>query len=235
MQGEHVVVLGGSRGIGLEVARGALARGAAVTIAARGVAGLEAAQAAIPGLAVAAVDATDEGAVARFLAGLARVDHLYHAAGAFVGGRALEGEVAHFRSALEPRLWGALHAIRAAAPRMPAGGSIILTGGLSSSRPSPGAWATSIGTAAAEQMARALSLELAPIRVNAVSPGWTDTPMWDPILGAGKAEAFAGVAARLPIGRIAQAAEVADAVLFLMANRAVTGEVLHVDGGHRLV
>lgn len=114
-------------------------------------------------------------------------------------------------------------------------GSIVLTGGVSTDRPARGAWITNIGTAAAEQSARALALDLAPVRVNAISPGWTDTPMWDAILGPGKNEAFADVAAKLPVGRIATASEAADAVLFLMNNAAITGEIVHVDGGHRLV
>jgi len=75
---------------------------------------------------------------------------------------------------------------------------------------------------------------LAPLRCNAVSPGWTDTPMWDRILGEGKDEIFRGVAARTPVGRLMAADEVAEAVIFLMSNRAVTGEILHVDGGQRL-
>ncbi len=120
-------------------------------------------------------------------------------------------------------------------PRMARGGSITLTGGVSTTRPAPGAFISALGTAAAEQMARALSLELAPIRVNAVSPGFTDTPMWDPILGAAKEATFAAVSKKLPIERIAAAEEVAEAVLFLMSNAAITGEVVHVDGGGRLV
>lgn len=73
------------------------------------------------------------------------------------------------------------------------------------------------------------------MRFNAVAPGWTDTPMWDAVLGANKAAVFADVAKKQLTGRLSRADEVADAVLFLMRNEAITGEVLHVDGGGRLV
>lgn len=230
-----VVVVGGSRGIGLEVAAQARARGANVVIAARDARGLEAAAARVPGARTFMADLVDAASVEHLFAAVGRLNHVYVAAGSFAGGRALDGDLDTFRRALEPRIFGNANVVRAVAGRIAPGGSIVLTGGLSTDRPVAGAWITAIGTAAAEQNARVLALELAPIRVNAVSPGWTDTPMWDAVLGDTKAETFAGVAAKLPVGRIARAADVADAVLFLMANPSVTGEVLHVDGGHRLV
>lgn len=234
MKDRNIVVIGGSRGIGLEVARQALARGASVTIAARGSDALAAAGAAHPGLTTVEVDATDRASVHALFARFERVDHIYYAAGHFAGGPA-DGDVSAYRAALEPRVFGIAHLVAAAAAKVPAGGSITLTGGVSTDRPAKGAWITNVGTAAAEQSARALALDLAPIRVNAVAPGWTDTPMWDGVLGADKRAAFDDVAARIPVARIATAAEVADAVLFLMNNGSVTGEVVHVDGGLRLV
>lgn len=136
--------------------------------------------------------------------------------------------------AVAARLRAAAYAVRAAAPLVPPGGSFTFTGGVSSDRPVRGAWVSGVATAAADQMARVLAVELAPLRFNAVSPGWTDTPMLDRVLGDGKADVLAGVAQGLLTRRIATAGEVAEAVVFLMANRSVTGEVLHVDGGGRL-
>lgn len=235
MQGETVVVLGGSAGIGLAVARQALGRGAHVVVGARSEPSLAAVRERFPSIQTRPVDVTDDQSVAAFFAPLERVDHVFNAAGSFIGGTLLDGDLASFQPAFDARIWGSARAARAVAVKMPPGGSITLTGGLSTDRPVAGAWVTAVATAAAEQMARALSLELAPRRVNAIAPGWTDTPMWDPILGDAKQAAFADVAAKLPVGRLATADEVADAVLFLMNNRSVTGEVVHVDGGHRLV
>lgn len=88
---------------------------------------------------------------------------------------------------------------------------------------------------ALEALTRSLALELAPVRVNVVSPGWVDTPIWDTLAGPAKGERLAAMAARLPAGRIGRPEDVAAAFEAMMTNRFITGTVLHVDGGHRLV
>lgn len=234
LNGQHVAVFGGSLGIGLAVARASLDAGAQVTILSRDAIRLAAAAKDL-NVQTHVVDITDTASVDAAAAAIPIPDHVYIAAGSFVGGGVLDGELDDFRSAFETRLWGALRVVRALAPRMAAGGGFVFTGGLSTDRPAKGAWATALATAVAEQMARALALELAPLRCNAIAPGWTDTPMWDPILGDAKTQTFEAVAERIPTGRLATADEAAQAVLLLMANRSINGEILHVDGGHRLV
>jgi NAD(P)-dependent dehydrogenase (short-subunit alcohol dehydrogenase family) len=235
LEGKHVVVVGGSQGIGYETARLAKQSGAEVTIVSRSLSKLEEASERLGKVYTAVVDITDEAAVNRLFSTIGQVDHVYIAAGSFVGGKILDGSVEQFRPAIESRVWGSVYVIRAAVPKMFSGGSITLTGGLSTDRPVPGAWATAVATAAAEQMSRALSIELNPIRVNAVAPGWTDTPMWDAIFGEAKQGAFQEVASKIPTGRLARAEEVASSVIFLMTNPSITGEVIHIDGGHRYV
>lgn len=235
LDGKHVVVIGGSQGIGYETARLARQSGAEVTIVGRSLSKLDEASERLGKVHTAVVDITDEAAINRLFTTTAQVDHVYIASGSFVGGKILEGSVEQFRPAIESRLWGSVYVIRAAVPKMLSGGSVTLTGGLSTDRPVPGAWATAVATAAAEQLSRALAIELAPIRVNAVSPGWTDTPMWDAIFGESKQQAFQEVASKIPTRRLATAEEVASSVIFLMVNPSITGEVIHIDGGHRYV
>ncbi len=89
--------------------------------------------------------------------------------------------------------------------------------------------------AALEGLVRALAVELAPIRVNAVSPGWVDTPIWEFVAGDRKDAMLAGMAERLPVGRVGRPEDIAQAIAFLVGNGFTTGTVLHVEGGHRLV
>jgi NAD(P)-dependent dehydrogenase (short-subunit alcohol dehydrogenase family) len=235
LAGRHVVVVGGASGIGRAVALGALARGARASAIDVDRAGLDALRAEAPAVAAFAADVRDGPALGRAFEALGAVDHVYVAAGTTRPGGLLDGPLDAQLEPLVVRLWGGAHVARAAATRLPPGGSLTFTGGVSTDRPVPGAWVSSVGTAAAEQFARAMALELAPVRCNAVAPGWTDTPLWDAVLGPAKAETFAAVAAKLPTRALARPEQVADAVLFLMGNEAITGEVVHVDGGGRLV
>ena len=235
LQDQHVVIVGGGSGIGLAAAVAAADAGARVTVVARRTEGLDRARAAVPTAAVALADVLDEPALAAAAAGAGPVDHVYVAAGGTRLGPLLGGETVDDQlAAMRVRLHGAAHVVRAFHPVLRADGSVTVTGGLSTARPVAGAWVSSVGTAAGEQFARAMALELAPLRVNAVSPGWTDTPMWDAVLGADKETAFTQARKGQLTGRLVSPEEVAAAVVFLMAAPSITGEVLHVDGGARL-
>jgi NAD(P)-dependent dehydrogenase (short-subunit alcohol dehydrogenase family) len=125
-----------------------------------------------------------------------------------------------------------VHVVRQAKPRMD-GGSITLMSGLYSTRPAAGGAIGAAAVAAVEGMTRALALDLAPIRVNAVAPGLIDTPLWDSF--GSQRDAILASTARLPVGRAGRPEEVAAAVIFLMCNDFVTGTILSIDGGGGLV
>jgi NAD(P)-dependent dehydrogenase (short-subunit alcohol dehydrogenase family) len=233
---QQIVVVGGSSGIGLEVARLASDQGAHVTIMGRSRERLDAAAKQMGNVQTVVADTTDEASINAAFSSINAPNHVYVAAASFVGGMVLDDNLADFRLAMESRLWGSVNVVRAVAKNMQApGSSFVFTGGLSTDRPVKGAWATSVATAAAEQLAKSLALELAPLRFNAIAPGWTDTPMWDGILGDAKDSTFSTIGSQIPVGRIATASEVAQGVLLLMSNHFINAEVLHIDGGHRLV
>jgi NAD(P)-dependent dehydrogenase (short-subunit alcohol dehydrogenase family) len=116
------------------------------------------------------------------------------------------------------------------------GGSMTFTSGINKDRPPvPGGSVVSAIAGSFSYFARALSLELAPTRVNVVSPGWVDTPMFDELAGEAKPSLFAGMAARLPAGRIATPADIAPAYVFAMESEFTTGQTIHIDGGQSLI
>ncbi|MBM3481707.1 MAG: SDR family oxidoreductase [Alphaproteobacteria bacterium] len=231
-----VVVLGGSSGIGLATAQAAQAEGAEVIVTGRDEARLKAARASLgPAARTVKLDAGDEAGTRDLFAGLAKVDHVFITAGTLVKDPRLAPDRATLNPALDVRFWGAAYAAKYAAPKMPAGGSIVFMSGTAAVRPILGAAVATASCAAVEAFARALAVDLAPIRVNVIQPGFVDTPLLDGLLGNRKADVLASVAAKLPAKRIGRSEEVAEAVLFLMKNGYVTGVTLTIDGGGLLV
>jgi len=228
---QQVVVAGGSSGIGLGVARACLEQGAAVTLVGRSAERLAAAREQLGARAsVVAADLTNEDDVRRVFADRA-VDHVVVTAATLRYAPIRELALADARVTIDSKLIAAILVAKHARPT----GSFTFTTGVAADRPAPGGAMVAAVNGAINALARALALELAPVRVNTVSPGWIDTPMWDAIAGAGKAELFAKNAARLPAARIGRPDEIAQAVVFLMTNGFTTGETLTVDGGRRLV
>ncbi|MBX2897033.1 MAG: SDR family oxidoreductase [Cyclobacteriaceae bacterium] len=233
---KKIIVIGGSSGIGKSVAALASNLGNKVIITSRNhpIAQLTA-KSIGNGVEGMALDIDDESQVNEFFKKQSGIDHIYIAAGNTKIGSITEGSLEDKLQTFNTRLKGSLRVVRAALSAMNSGGSFVFTGGISTDRPIPGAWVSGLGTASAEQLARVLVMEVPNIRFNAVSPGYTDTPMWDTILQENKKSVLADVAAKLPTKKIASPDEVASAVIFLMSNNSVNGEVIHVDGGGRLV
>jgi NAD(P)-dependent dehydrogenase (short-subunit alcohol dehydrogenase family) len=176
----------------------------------------------------------DGASIQGLFAGESSVDHVFLPAGELRPDSAdlLTGDIGGMQSVLNVRLLGVAHVVRAAKPLMK-GGSITLVSGLYATRPAAGGALAAAAVAAVNGMTRALALDLAPVRVNAVAPGLIDTPLWD-AFGPQRA-AILSSGAKLPVGRVGQPEEVAAAVIFLMSNGFVTGAVLPIDGGGGLV
>jgi NAD(P)-dependent dehydrogenase (short-subunit alcohol dehydrogenase family) len=236
LEGQIVVVVGASSGMGLATAAAARAAGARVTIVARDRARLDEARASLDGgVEVAALDAADADAVADLFSRFDRVDHVASFTGEQPVGSV--GETTHdqYQRALDARVWAARNLCAAAAPLMPDTGSFTFCSGVSAWRPRPGRAAGAAATAGLESYARGMAVELAPRRVNTVCPGSFDTPVLDRAFGERKLEALQPYLSTLPLGRLGKPEELAHAVLFLMTNGYVTGTVLHVDGGSLLI
>ncbi|WP_378143970.1 SDR family oxidoreductase [Cnuibacter sp. UC19_7] len=117
---------------------------------------------------------------------------------------------------------------------LPETGSITLFSGVAADRPGPGTVAVTAVNAAIEGLSRSLAVELAPVRVNAVSPGVVDTEGWAH-LGDGAADFFEETGRSLPAGRVGRPADIGSTVLHLIDNGYTTASTVHVDGGARLV
>jgi NAD(P)-dependent dehydrogenase (short-subunit alcohol dehydrogenase family) len=235
MNAQQVVIIGGFEGIGLAVAKAARALGAQVLAVSRTREKLETTREAVSGLEIRVADINITASIQEVFSELSTVDHVYIAAGSTKIGGPLDHPLNEFRQKFDERLWGSIDVVRTAHRLMRPRGSFTFTGGLSSDRPVSGAWVSGIATMATEQLARVLALELAPIRFNAIAPGYTDTPMWDQIFPENGAQALSDVTKKHLIPRLVTPDEVAQAVLLLMQNEAITGETIHVDCGARLV
>lgn len=232
LSNQTVVVIGGSSGIGLAVARGALKLGARVIVGGRDTERLATAAASNPGLETATLDITREDDVAAFFERTGALDHLVVTAGALIGSSPLRAlDVAVMRDAFDVKLIGSLIAAKHAAQRLRPGGSIGFTSGVLARKPSPQAVVKTAINAALEAAARQLARELAPLRVYAISPGPVNTPSWRLMDGASRTAMFDKLGSTLPVGFAASDDDTAAGYLFAMQARALTGAVIDLDSG----
>ncbi|HET9626669.1 MAG TPA: SDR family oxidoreductase [Kofleriaceae bacterium] len=236
LKGKRIVILGGSAGIGLAVATLAAHEGARVIIGSSNGQRIAQALARVPGGEGHAVDLRDPAAVRALFARLGAIDHLVFTAGEeLVLGKLADLDLGKARSFFELRYWGALAAVQAATPHLAKDGSIVLTSGTAGLRPHAGFVIGSSICGAMDAVTRTLAVELAPIRVNVVTPGYVDTDLWSNIPADARAQMFRDAAARLPVGHVAGPAEIAEHYLSFMRATYVTGQSLVVDGGGVLV
>ena len=237
LQGKKVVIVGGSSGIGLAGAKAVADHGGHVIIIGRSEKKLRTALEQITGkIEGHALDFTVEENISRFFGKLGSLDHLVVTAGGSVlPASFVEAETASARSVLEGKFWVQYNTAKHGAKYINPGGSIILFSGLFSRKPSKGFVALAANNGAIESLGRALAVELAPIRVNVISPGLVDTPIYHAMSAEQRNSMFASVAKRLPVGRIGMPEDIAEAMLYLMQNGYTTGSVIGVEGGARII
>ncbi|EJC79641.1 dehydrogenase of unknown specificity [Rhizobium leguminosarum bv. trifolii WSM2297] len=240
IEGSKVIIVGGSSGMGLALAMRLLDEGASVTIAGRSADRLAAACRQLgerPKLATKVVDISREEEVAALFQESGPVDHIVSTAADIEGAYQLlpSIDLAAAQRVVESKFYGPLLLAKYGANHLPPSGSITFTSGVAAYRPAARGSVVAAVNAALEGLVRAIAVELAPIRVNAVSPGWVDTPIWNFVAGDAKHATLEAMAQRLPAGRVGQPGDIADAIRFLIGNGFTTGTILHVEGGHRLV
>ena len=224
----RVLVVGAGGGIGRATAEAFARAGASVVAAGRPSASLDAAAQAA-GAEAAALDFTDDAAVDAFFAGREPFDHVVVAAASTKTGPVGKLPLADARASMDAKFFGAYRIARSA--KVNDGGSLTFVSGFLSTRPSATSVLQGAINAALEALARGLALERAPVRVNTVSPGLIDTPLYAGMSSENRQAMFEGAAERLPARRVGQPEDIAQAILFVATNPYVTGTTVTVDGG----
>jgi NAD(P)-dependent dehydrogenase (short-subunit alcohol dehydrogenase family) len=234
LRDKTVVVVGRGNGIARAVTLLARSEGARVVVAGRDKATLASAY-DDPGITAEAVDITDDESIAALADRVGSVDHVVSTASARARGKLADLLRENLRLSFDTKVIGPTILAKYFAPQINPDGSFVLFSGVHAFKLNVGYLGVGITNGAVDFLTRWLAVELAPIRVNAISPGVIDTGAWDAMGEDGKRDYFKHIAAKNPAGRIGTPDDIAAAVLFAMTNTFMTGMTLRVDGGEPLV
>ncbi|MDP4105793.1 MAG: SDR family oxidoreductase [Bacillota bacterium] len=236
LKGKRVVVVGGTSGIGLSAAKAFLNESAQVIIASRSASKLSEAKKVLgSNVETYTIDFRSEEKLADFFKTVGKFDHLVVTAGEGAMGHFSELPVANVKEAFDSKFWGQYLTVHAALPYLNDTSSITLTSGVYGIRPPKGATTLASINSAIDGLVRGLSVDLSPIRVNVVSPGIVDTPLYGGMPDEDRQNLYNSIAQQLPVRRVAQPEDIAEAYVYLAKNGFTTGTVLLIDGGAHLV
>jgi len=233
---KHIVIAGGSTGIGFEIARQAQLKGAHVTLMGRSAEKLTNAEKKLPLRAsYVQCDIGDAESAKEGFKQVGPFDYFISTAADLTYAPLAEMETGAIDRMLAGKFWGPVNLVKYGLKNIKEEGSVILFSGLAADRPAPGTSMVSALNAGVEGLVRALAVELAPIRFNGISPGVVDTEGWAFMPEQDRKGFFARLETSLPARKVGAPADLADATLFTLVNPYLTGEILHVNGGGNLV
>lgn len=233
LTGQRVLVIGGGRDIGLAVAAAAAAAGATAVIGARDPQKAAVAAATVPGAEWVQVDITDEDSLVAALDAASPLDHIVVTTSAHHNVPVPELDHTKTLAAFEAKIIGPLMLAKHAAGVLPPTGSLTLFSGFAAWKPDTGYSVMAITNGAVSFAVTHLARELAPVRVNAISPGVIDSGSWD-VMGEDAKQAFlAGAAEGTFVSRYGSNGDIADGAVWLMSAGFVSGETIHIEGGAR--
>lgn len=233
IESQHVVIVGGTSGMGLAAARVLKSRGARVTVTGRDPVRLD--QARSEGFVAAAVDALSDKVVADFFAGAGKIDHLVICvSGAKGAGPFATLDVDTLTAGFAEKVMAQIRVARAALATLRRDGSLTFITAASARASLPGTAGLAMINGALEAMVKPLARELQPLRVNAVSPGVVETAWWDRLPAATREQVLEGASKASLVKRNGSAEELGEAIAFVVGAGFMTGSVLEIDGGVRL-
>jgi NAD(P)-dependent dehydrogenase (short-subunit alcohol dehydrogenase family) len=234
LEDRTVLVIGRGSGIARALTLAVRDAGAHVVVAGRDPGRLANDYEGEPAITSERLDITDDASIAALAEKLGPIDHVVSTASARARGLVGELDREKVRMSFDTKVIGPLMLAKHFAPNIREGGSFVIFAGVAANKIAVGTLAVAITNGAAEILAKSLALELAPIRVNAIAPGVIDTGAWDAFGEQGKAEYFADIKSRNPVGRIGTVDDIAEGVVFALTNDFMTGQTLHIDGGEQL-
>jgi NAD(P)-dependent dehydrogenase (short-subunit alcohol dehydrogenase family) len=230
---QRVLVVGGSKYLGEAIARQAAAAGAQVIIGARNLERAEQVASELPQASAIRIDVTDEASIAAAAEELGALDHIVITASSHHNVPVAELEKDKTIGAFDAKVFGPLLVAKHFGPKIAKTGSIILFSGVAAWTPGAPYTVMGVSNGAVAFLVEHLAKELAPVRVNAISPGIIDSGTYDAMSAADRQEMFAGVAASNLVGRVGTSKDIADAAVWLLGAGFVSGETIHVEGGAR--
>lgn len=237
LKSQRIVILGGTSGIGLATAERVAGEGATAIVASSDTSRVNAALKQLPeGTEGYTVDVRSEPELRDLFSRIGRFDHLVFTAGETLRiGPIADTKLDAAKSALDIRVWGAFAAVKHAVSYLSPHGSIVLSSGIAATRPGPG-WALAASVCGAlDALTRALAVELAPVRVNAVAAGVVRSDLWRHMSEEDRSAMYHSLAGALPVGRVGEVSDIAETFLYLMRNGYSSGTIVTVDGGSVLV